>query len=228
MSANLVDKKVGEVYYTNDLSLFKFMEGNRDLDKTNVSRIAKSMEESGLLFVPIVVNNEMEIVDGQHRFEAAKIANVGIYYTIAEDYTIKETQAMNVARKNWSSLTHAKSYAKLGNEEYIKLLKFVDKYSFLTFTSCLDICSGSGGGTKTNEVSNGSFKFTCDWAKACRFADNVESLKDIFSEYNRSAFVRALWRVNNNTAFNMPYFIGKVKKYPNLLTPNTNQTAYIA
>ena len=46
---------------------------------SRVKEIAKSMSEEGLLLVPITVNKKKQVIDGEHRLEAAKIAGKGIY-----------------------------------------------------------------------------------------------------------------------------------------------------
>ena len=59
------------VYYTTDLEMFKPMEHNRVKSKARIKEIAQSMEEEGLLKVPIIVNRKKQIIDGQHRFECS-------------------------------------------------------------------------------------------------------------------------------------------------------------
>lgn len=56
---------------TTDYGMFNFMKGNRSVNPFNLKRITESMRER-CLFSPILVNDNMEIIDGQHRFLAQK------------------------------------------------------------------------------------------------------------------------------------------------------------
>ena len=59
------------VLSTTDYAKFKTLQGNRDVNKLHVSRLKESFKTAYLLS-PIVVNQYYEIIDGQHRYEAAK------------------------------------------------------------------------------------------------------------------------------------------------------------
>jgi ParB-like chromosome segregation protein Spo0J len=60
------------VLYTTDVEMFRPTTTNRNLDMSRVKEIAKSMSEEGLLLVPITVNKKKQVIDGEHRLEAAK------------------------------------------------------------------------------------------------------------------------------------------------------------
>ena len=59
----------GGVYMTYDYNIFKKMLGNRELNERHVFRLKKSIREN---YIPnaIIVNQSMEVVDGQHRLKA--------------------------------------------------------------------------------------------------------------------------------------------------------------
>ena len=61
------------VLYTTDVDMFRPTTTNRNLDMSRVKDIAKSMANEGLLLVPITVNKRKQVIDGEHRLEAAKI-----------------------------------------------------------------------------------------------------------------------------------------------------------
>ena len=56
---------------TKTYSIFNKVIGNRNLDSKNLSRIKNSINEIGLQ-MPILVNENKSIIDGQHRLQAAK------------------------------------------------------------------------------------------------------------------------------------------------------------
>jgi len=55
------------VQYTTNYSKFKKIHTNRDLKPGILNKIEKSMVENGLMLDPIKVNEDWEVVDGQHR-----------------------------------------------------------------------------------------------------------------------------------------------------------------
>ncbi len=67
-------KEVNKVYQTSDLSIFKQIEGNRVPNLQHIKRLADSIRVYGMKCNPILVNERMEVIDGQHRLMAAKEA----------------------------------------------------------------------------------------------------------------------------------------------------------
>ena len=85
MTNNSSHVHTGEVYFTNDLERFVTMNGNRCVNPRHVDRIAESQKVNGVLMNPIIVNSLWEVVDGQHRLEASRKNELGVYYIIFND-----------------------------------------------------------------------------------------------------------------------------------------------
>ena len=64
------------VHKTKDYDKFGFNYLNREVDAIHVRRLIKDMETAGLR-VPIIVDENMEVIDGQHRYPADAFALVG-------------------------------------------------------------------------------------------------------------------------------------------------------
>ena len=60
-----------QIHSTCDLGIFKILEGNRNINLGHVERLVKSIQENGFLKMPIIVNDDFEVIDGQHRLMAA-------------------------------------------------------------------------------------------------------------------------------------------------------------
>lgn len=65
-------KQTNEIKRTNNYDMFKRLEGNRFVDPKKVNKLKKSINEVGYISNPIIVNEKMEVIDGQHRLEALK------------------------------------------------------------------------------------------------------------------------------------------------------------
>lgn len=119
-------RKVADVYQTDDYSLFKKLEGNRDAK--NITAIKKSMEKVGVLLDPILINEKYEVIDGQHRLEALKQLGMPVNFMIQEGIGLEECRLMNTGQRNWGSMDYVKSYAESGNVNYQRILQLYAEY----------------------------------------------------------------------------------------------------
>lgn len=124
-------KSVGvaySVYTTTDYSIFKRLTGNRDIPESRISKIVDSIQKIGWIHNPIVVNEEMEVIDGQGRLTALQRLKMPVEYIIAPGAGTRECIYMNMNMVNWKLPDFIKSYAEQGNENYQRLLTLMDKY----------------------------------------------------------------------------------------------------
>jgi hypothetical protein len=147
-------KTVGSIYSTFDYSQFKTLQGNRNINEINVKRLVASFEKAYLLN-PVLVNEKLEIIDGQHRFEAAKRMGLPINYIIAEKYSNNEVHLLNSNMRNWGKMDYLKAYCDLGNENYIVMREFISDFPEFPFTLCDMIIANSTTGTN---IPNGTIK----------------------------------------------------------------------
>ncbi len=122
---------------TTDYKLFKYKKGNRKIVKGAVNRIVRAVKKRNILpSNPIIVNGKYEVIDGQHRLEAAKVLEIPIYYTVFEPASLEEIQLLNANVRQWTAIDFLNSYVDLGNQDYIDFKNFMDKHD-LTFSATL-------------------------------------------------------------------------------------------
>jgi len=120
---------------TTDYSIFKAMNGNRKVNLGNVRRIVASKKIKDLP-VPIIVNEKMEVIDGQHRLAACKELGTAVKYIVAEGLTLEDVQRMNTNMHNWGDVDYLQSYVDRFNageerfEDYKRLEEFMKEYEF--------------------------------------------------------------------------------------------------
>lgn len=119
---------IGQVYKTFDYNQFKRIDGNRLINNKNYSKLVNSMKEEQL-FIPILVNEKMEIIDGQHRFAAAKELGLPIFYIVKEGYGINEVKKANMVGSNWTKADFLDMYITNGNEVYIQFNEISKAYN---------------------------------------------------------------------------------------------------
>ena len=143
---------------TKDYNLFKFRDDNREkIDKAHVARLIDSIQARNLLeFRPIVVNEKMEVVDGQHRLLAAKALGLEIYYQKQDNLQASDIIAMNI-NKSWTMADYHNFYCKHDFPEYKKLADFMQRNN-LALTVALNIASGKSR-LAYKDFRKGNFKF---------------------------------------------------------------------
>ena len=233
-------KEVNKVYKTNNLSMFKQIDGNRVPNIQHVRRLADSIRVYGMKCNPILVNERMEIIDGQHRLMAAKEAESFVYYIIVDGYSLNEVHTLNLNQKNWAKKDFMEGYANMGVESYIKLRYFVNKNDDFTFHDCIALCSNvTGGGNsdikstirngiKMNQVEifeAGTWKGK-DFNLAQDWANKIRMIKPYYVGYNRSTFVGTMVGLLQKEIFDFNEFMHKIRLQPTALVDCSNREQY--
>ena len=94
-----INQKVNTVYSTDNLEIFNQMKGNRPPNVQHINRLCDSIKLNGVLQNPIIVNEFMDVIDGQHRLLAAKKAKSSIFYIIVDGYSLNQVQILNLNQK---------------------------------------------------------------------------------------------------------------------------------
>lgn len=119
------------LYKTQEYDKFSFLAGNRQLQEAHIQRLIKSLAFKNILeFYPILVNSEYCILDGQHRFAAARRMNIPFYYHIIdEDLSMRIVQILNANTRTWKFEDYLASYIQQGKADYIELAEFAKQYN---------------------------------------------------------------------------------------------------
>lgn len=156
-----MDKTIGQIYVTKDYDKFKTIDENREVK--SIKKILESIDTVGQVISPILVNENYEVIDGQHRLEAFKTRDLPVYYIIQPGIGYTECQYLNIGQTNWSTMDYVKSYAKQGDENYQRLLRLIAEFGkdykfegILAFTTEI---YPTGGGCHTL-VKKKQFKLT--------------------------------------------------------------------
>ena len=218
---------MSQVQSTTDYFRFKTLEGNRNTNQLHLKRLKQSMADN-YLFTIITVNEELEIIDGQHRFNCIKELGLPVNYVICSGYGLKEVQILNQNSKTWNADDYLTGYCNLGKREYHKYKEFKDHYGF-GHNESMSMLSGHicGSGSVIGQFKNGRFKAT-HLRDARVKADKILLFKDLYKGYKRRAFVYALLELMEKEQFEFTEFLQKVKLQPSALTDCQDRAQYIS
>ena len=221
-------KQTHQVHTTTDYFLFKSIEGNRNKNLLHINRLKESMKEK-YLFTVIIVNENYEIIDGQHRFEVIRELNFPMHYIICDGYGLNEVHLLNQNSKNWNSDDYLEAYCNLNYPHYLNYAIFKDRYKF-GHSVCMAIASNIASGANTAHVKDfykGEFLFK-DFKKACSLAEKIEILGQYYDGNKRRSFVLAMLQLFKNDNFEFTELLQKLKTQPTALVDCSNTTQYIS
>lgn len=170
---------------TTDYSLFKIQNGNRVINLSHKERLVKSILANDLTHVtPILCNEKMEIIDGQHRFHACQTLGRPIFYTVEPGLTLEDTQSLQLA-KDWNGDNYLMCYVNLGYEDYIRYKEFKETFK-LEHNLCQVLLTNgvTMSGTLTTLFNSGEFKIG-DMAQAINEAELLEQILGVLPFNNK-------------------------------------------
>ena len=225
MSDKVINQR--DVLSTKDYDQFKILEGNREINVSNVKSLQKLMLNNGNLTYefPVIVDKDMYVIDGQHRIEALKGLGWEVGYTIEGAATIDTVRAINQGGRNWSWRDVAHSYAARGDEHYKWFLSFADMYE-LPFSPTLLIATG-GKGENSNRAAfkRGSFK-VYDKAKAHDTAKQVTEIQRLV-QLKGGDFTFALIMAMQSPAYNHERMMHKLRSEGERLPGKAKRSDYL-
>jgi len=172
------DNKIGNIYETKNYNKFILYNWNRNIYKSTLNKLHKSVVENGWRIEPIIVNEEYGIIDGQHRFTYAKENLLPLYYIVIKGLTKEDCQTMNAVRKNWVASDYIKFYAIQGNSNYSNLMILDTTYTDFNL-GVIQYAVGDvlAGGGSTNRIIRGDFKCSKeDFENAVEILDYLSNL----------------------------------------------------
>jgi hypothetical protein len=217
-----------QVHTTSDYSLFKTLNGNRDVNHLHLTRLKESIKKKHLTTI-IMVNEKFEIIDGQHRFLICQELKLPINYIISKNYGLNEVQILNANMKNWQTIDYVNGYCDLGYKDYIIYRDFVSEYGFQSQVAMLLLSGQHINGTEENSPSvkfkEGLFKVK-DLDNAKRMAEKILMIEPYYKGYLRRSFILALFGMFKNENFEFTEFLAKLKQQPTTLQDCTNVSQY--
>jgi len=177
---------------TKNYSKFVFSKENREIKTKTVLAIKDSMTKFGFIpGRPVLITKDWLIVDGQHRFLAAKDLGIEVEFEVLDGDHIDKMIHLNSTQSNWTLEDYVNSYAYQNIDCYRKLLRFKEKYE-LNLSSSITILFGAG--IKSAHIKKGDvLKMNPNAERIAEYILNCNTIS-----YNKdNKFVRAIVSVYN-------------------------------
>ena len=218
-----------KIHKTSDYSQFKQIKGNRKVNKRHLARLKQSIKRKNLMHLnPIIVNENMEVIDGQHRLQACKELEVPVYYIKGSGLRFDDVVFMNTNVKDWSINDYLHSYVEQGYKDYIYLRDFANKWGLSTATA-IAILSMDEYVTraKYKEFKEGKFEVV-DKEQSLEFVKRLREVIPYTTEntWKDRDFIKALSKAYHQ-GVDHDKLIERIEKYPSPLYRRVNVTDYL-
>lgn len=199
------------VFSTTAYHVFKPLAENRKHKRSHIESLKESIKQRGQL-VPIHVDSNMNVSDGNGRLIACMELGIPIDYVIVRPRTVEETREMNNVLRKWNTEDYVYSYAKSGKPDY-ELLLSESKRTGLPIIAIAAIMTGTKtyiGGWGQEKVKNGTFKISnINYKQVLR---DIEILIKINSRIKLTSSIRPFLVLYFHPKFDFDTWMRQVRK----------------
>ena len=215
-----------KIHTTTDYDQFKYIAGNRDVVDAHVRSLSEQITIKDFQ-IPIIVNEKMEVCEGQHRLEAYKALNVPVTYIIKEGLDIFDIRKLNSVSRKWTMEEYLMSHVKLGNKQY-EILEWFHRHYEFSITDSISMLNGKGYHTSNelNEFKNGDFKVAdLEWAKDT--ANKIMQVGEYFPYWKKRTFVGAMISALRDSTFVWKIFDARLRNHSSKLKNQGSRNDFI-
>lgn len=166
------------IYCTTDYNQFKLVNCNRQVKAKNIAMLRESVEKEDLLaYNPILVNENMEVLDGQTRLAVCKELDHEVYYivkpkstTISNEYEC--VKDLNINQNSWDTNDYLNYWVNNQTPIYLEFKAFMQEHNLSVATAYVLFSDGKVG---TREFRNGKLiKCDTNWENVIPLIDCLE------------------------------------------------------
>lgn len=203
---------------TKDYERFKFLGLNRNLNRTHINNLKDSIAKNGYLMSnPIMVNENMEIIDGQHRFMALKERGDEIPYEVVNN-GYDAIIDLNTTQRNWKIEDYINFYCEKDKNKHYLRLKRLTKELNTSASNILTMALGKRpGGVQFDAIKKGNLELTIDDEL------RIEKIYEKFMQVAKSLKLKptsklcgALIEISTRNKFRWTTMLEKCAKFPTL------------
>ena len=215
-----------KIYSTTEYNLFNKLRGNRAVNELHVRKLVEAIKEKDLQ-IPIIVDHDMNVLDGQHRLDAYKIVGNPISYIIKDKFELQDVRNVNSVNRKWTLTEYLMSYCKLGKKDYQLLEWFHRTYEF-GIAECVAMLNGKGytNVTSLKDFRKGEFVIE-NLEQGKTWAKNINACGEYFQYYKKGTFVRAMLSAMKDKTFSFKIFIKRLSNNSSKLKNQGSRNDFI-
>lgn len=210
---------------TTNYSLFQMNEEQRDMKHPKIKMIAGSMQKHG--FRPskplqcYKKGRKLIIVDGHHRFLAAKSLGIPVFYVVEGDDAQETMAIVNQLVQKWGVIDFVRLYAKRGNPHYENLLEYHEKGIPILMAASLATGEMADSMNRGRKISEGRFEITTTDS-----LDKIISVMDEFKDRSPAcasrSFIAALSKCLLFDGFDYDLFVRRMRENSGMIEKTSN------
>lgn len=208
-------ESVVKVYFTRQYGAFKFLKGNRDINEAKVKKIVQMCNRgvNQLKYAPIIVNKNMEIIDGQHRYAAARHLQENVYYVIQDDADLSIVPTINSNSSRWATRDFLNSYVDLKRSAYVELRAFLDEFPRVSISTAAKLFhSGESVSGEAMDAFRDGDLLSKYKDRAYDFANLLKDFAPYTENPFSSRFFTAIAMLDGNGKYDHEVMVGKLAK----------------
>ena len=215
-----------KIYSTTEYGVFNKLRGNRAVNELHVRRLVEAIKEKDLQ-IPIIVDHDMNVLDGQHRLDAYKIVGNPITYIIKDKFELQDVRNVNSVNRKWTLSEYLMSYCKLGKKDYQLLEWFHRTYEF-GIAECIAMLNGKGycNNKISKEFKRGDFVID-NLEQGKTWAKQINACGEYFQYYKKVTFVKAMLSAMQDKTFNFKIFIQRLSNNSSKLKNQGSRNDFI-
>lgn len=183
-----------ETKSTLDYDLFKVITSNREVDERHVNRLVDAIGKKNMLHLnPIICNENYDLIDGQHRLEAARRLGCEIFYVMDGAVTKSDIATINSNSKNWNVIDYVNYFTIEKKPGFDHLSAFLSDNPLIPPSTALSMLS-TDGKRNTSSLKEG-YVDTSNYDYACKVASILKEYRNIIDHAYDRNFVLAVMAV---------------------------------
>tara|TARA_X000000950_G_C13829198_1_gene625381 strand:+ start:460 stop:1239 length:780 start_codon:yes stop_codon:yes gene_type:complete len=214
------------IHITRDYSMFKSVKGNRAIDKGHVQKLIREMKKKDL-DLPIFINENDEVVDGQHTLQARKELGRPVRYIRGKFENEFDVAIMNANRKNWPMTAYLNFHIENGKKDY-QIIRAMTKQYSLPLECAIFLLAGGYSMWRETRADFKQGKFKIKTLQRCNeIGADLMFMKNNFNIRLTRSFITAYAVVSEHPKFKWDRFKTALKSKSALLLRGTNTEDFV-
>ncbi|OOG19157.1 hypothetical protein BWD42_04200 [Sphingobacterium sp. CZ-UAM] len=201
---------------TKDYDQFSTVASNREVDNKHVKHLIKAIRKKNLLHLnPILVDTNLNVIDGQHRLEAARAMEVDIYYMVDSSISKSDIADLNSNKKNWSVMDYINYYTVEKKPGFGVLSKFIANHPAIPVSAVISLLNPFG--IRDSENLKKGYVDVSNEAKANEIAGLLKWLRNHYDGAYNGSVIKVIREMYEHPDFKVELFEKKILDQPRSL-----------